>query len=124
MAAADQPSSQNITNVSGGDVVGRDKITQTTITEDVAYNVDGLENPYLSLISFTYEQKDIYAGRDDEIDDAVTRLTAPGEQQCCSLLQARAAAASRHSYRQTCYLAWKIGIAGAIIQTRCLSPGT
>gem|GEM_PF-6295464 len=62
----------------GGDVVGRDKITQTTITEEVAHNVEGLSNPYLGLMSFTYDERDIYAGRDDEIAEAVARLTAPG----------------------------------------------
>ncbi len=65
-------------NVGSGKFVGRDEIT---ITEEVAYNVEGLENPYLGLMPFTYDERDIYAGRDDEIDDAVARLTTPGAQQ-------------------------------------------
>ena len=86
-------SSNSITNVSGGvnvdaerdvdiggDVVGRDKIVQTTITEEAAYNVEGLPNPYLGLLPFTYRERDIYAGRDDEIDEAVAALTALGAQ--------------------------------------------
>ena len=64
---------QSVTNVSGGvnletqhdisvggDVVGRDKIT---ITEEVAYKVHGLANPYLGLQSFTYAEHAKYAGR-------------------------------------------------------------
>ena len=61
----------------GGDVVGRDKITQN-ITEEVAYNVEGLENPYLGLMPFTYDERDIYAGRDDEIGEAVAGFLAQG----------------------------------------------
>jgi hypothetical protein len=47
-------------NVGSGKFVGRDEIT---ITEEVAYNVEDLSNPYLGLMPFTYEQRDIYAGR-------------------------------------------------------------
>jgi WD40 repeat protein len=61
-----------------GDKVGRDKIT---ITEEQAYNVSGLPNPYLGLKSYEYQDRFAYAGRDTEIRDAISRLTKPGEQQ-------------------------------------------
>ena len=62
----------------GGDVVGRDKITSTTIlTGDQQYDVHGLANPYLGLQSFTYADHAKYAGREKLIADTVTRLTAP-----------------------------------------------
>ncbi len=59
-----------------GDVVGRDKIT---ITEEVAYKVHGLANPYLGLQSFTYADHAKYAGREKLIAETVARLTAPDD---------------------------------------------
>ena len=64
----------------GGDVVGRDKITSTTIfTGDQQYDVHGLANPYLGLQSFTYADHAKYAGREKLIAEAVARLTAPDD---------------------------------------------
>lgn len=48
-------------NTSGGDFVGRDK---NIFTEEAAYNVHGLGNPYLGLRAFTYADRAIYAGRE------------------------------------------------------------
>ena len=81
-----------------GDRVGRDKITidsiqstatavgtgaiaQVTITEETAYNVHGLTNPYLGLRAFGYTDRAIYAGREQLAEETVQRLTAPGAQQ-------------------------------------------
>jgi WD40 repeat protein len=61
-----------------GDVVGRDKIT---ITEETAYSVFGLRNPYLGLDPFTYRDRDKYAGREPEVFQAVSQLTAVGNQR-------------------------------------------
>ena len=80
---------QNLVNTQGGaafigtfsvtgDIVGRDKIT---ITEETAYIVAGLPNPYLGLRPFTYADRDAYAGRAHAVEEAVTQLTAPGQQR-------------------------------------------
>lgn len=63
-----------------GDKVGRDKIS-IRITEGQSYNVSGLSNPYLGLRSFTYADRQAYAGRAATVSRTVARLTAPGEQQ-------------------------------------------
>jgi hypothetical protein len=47
-----------------GDVVGRDKIVVTNITDAQQYDVCGLANPYLGLQSFTYADHAKYAGRE------------------------------------------------------------
>ena len=65
-------------NTGGGDFVGRDKIT---ITEDAAYNVDGLPNPYLGLRPFGYDDRAIYAGREAKVQEALEKLTKPGAEQ-------------------------------------------
>ncbi len=65
-------------NTSGGDFVGRDKIV---ITEEAAYQVYGLTNPYLGLRAFHYEDRAIYAGREQLAQETVRRLTQPGTQQ-------------------------------------------
>jgi WD40 repeat protein len=44
------------------------------------YDVLGLPNPYLALKSFTYEERDRYAGRTDEIRDWLEKLTTDGEE--------------------------------------------
>ncbi|MEM7127577.1 MAG: hypothetical protein AAF702_14690 [Chloroflexota bacterium] len=71
-------------NVGGdnrGEIAGRD-INKTIIYKgDQAYDVRGLANPYLGLAAFTYSERDRYAGREDEIEQAVQRLTAPGSQR-------------------------------------------
>jgi hypothetical protein len=64
----------------GGDVVGRDKITSTTIfTGNQQYDVHGLANPYLGLQSFTYADHAKYAGREKLIAETVVCLTVPDE---------------------------------------------
>ncbi len=63
-----------------GDVVGRDKIT-TIITDEKTYDVAGLPNPYLGLRSFTYAERGRYAGRKRSVEEAVAKLTTPGEQR-------------------------------------------
>ncbi|HRW07830.1 MAG TPA: hypothetical protein P5121_22165 [Caldilineaceae bacterium] len=65
-------------NISGGDFVARDKLS---FTEEVAYSVHGLENPYLGLRAFGYRDRDIYAGRDAKIAEALAKLTTPGQEQ-------------------------------------------
>ena len=55
--------------------------TFVNITEEVAYTVSGLPNPYLGLRAFTYDDRDAYAGRQAKIQDAVEKLTQPGEQR-------------------------------------------
>lgn len=65
-------------NTGGGDFVGRDKIT---ITEEVAYTVQGLPNPYLGLSAFRYADRAIYAGRERLAEETVQRLTTPDTRQ-------------------------------------------
>jgi hypothetical protein len=54
---------------------------KVTITEETAYNVHGLANPYLGLSAFRYEDRAIYARREQLAQETVQRLTAPGAQQ-------------------------------------------
>jgi WD40 repeat protein len=63
----------------GGDVIGRDKISVTNITDAQQYDVSGLANPYLGLQSFTYADHAKYAGREKLIAETVARLTAPDD---------------------------------------------
>ncbi len=80
----------------GNDGVGRDKIVQgdeihgdkiagdkvigdkIVLTGEQAYLVHGLPNPYLGLRSFTYDDRDLYAGRQVAVSQALARLTDPG----------------------------------------------
>ncbi len=75
----------------GGDFINRDKIIhgdevlgdkvlgdKYVTTEDQAYNVHGLANPFLGLRAFTYADRAIYAGREQLTQEAVAYLTAPG----------------------------------------------
>lgn len=82
----------------GGDFVGRDKTTvgnvndsmavaigtgataTVTITAEATYTVSGI-NPYLGLRAFRYEDRAIYAGREQLALETVQRLTTPGIQQ-------------------------------------------
>jgi len=64
-------------NTGGGDFVGRDK---NIFTEETGYNVHGLGNPYLGLRAFTYDDRAIYAGREQLAQETVQQLTAPGAQ--------------------------------------------
>ena len=98
--------------------------TFINITEEVAYTVSGLPNPYLGLRAFTYDDRDAYAGRQAEIQDAVEKLTQPGEQRACCSSPALAAAVSRHSPRPAWCRRWRSTTRSAI--WRCegrLPPG-
>ena len=64
----------------GRDVIGRDKI-EVTVSADSRYDVAGLENPYLGLRAFTYDDRDRFAGRQGEICRAVEILATPGEER-------------------------------------------
>ena len=78
----------------GGDFVGRDKINygdevhgdkvlgdKNIFTEEIAYKVHGLFNPYLGLRAFNYDDRVIYAGREQLAQETIQRLTAPSTQQ-------------------------------------------
>jgi len=61
-----------------GPVAGRDVVT---ITQDLTYDVSDLSfNPYRGLASFTYDTRDFYGGRDQQIGEALSRLTRDGDQ--------------------------------------------
>src|SRR5689334_7970264 len=61
-----------------GSVVGRDTIV---VNEDPASDVSDLTaNPYPGLASYTYATRDFYGGRDEQVELAVARLTAPGDE--------------------------------------------
>lgn len=49
--------------------------------DEQAYRVTGLKNPYLGLQAFTYADRDIFAGREDLVNAALAKLTAPGKPQ-------------------------------------------
>ncbi|MCC6271669.1 MAG: hypothetical protein IT190_10360, partial [Microbacteriaceae bacterium] len=68
--------------VSGDKILG-DKVLgdKNIITEEAAYNVHGLTNPYLGLRAFGYADRSIYAGREQLAQETVQRLTAPSAQQ-------------------------------------------
>lgn len=66
-------------NIVDGDFIGRDK--NIYIVGEVAYDVRGLPNPYLGLRSFTYADRTVYAGRDNEIRETLEKLTSPSQQQ-------------------------------------------
>lgn len=69
-------------DVSGtGIAIGSGAQANVTITEEQAYNVDGLDNPYLGLAAFTYADSNKYAGREEQIQEAIAKLTTPGEQR-------------------------------------------
>src|SRR5689334_8109304 len=66
-------------------IIGKIEHSQVTFQqEELAYNVSGLENPYLGLRSFGYEDRAKYAGRDPTIAAGVNLLTTPRQQ--CTLL--------------------------------------
>src|ERR671923_1724416 len=61
-----------------GDVAGRDLIK---ITEELTYDVSDLgRNPYLGLASYTYSARAYFGGREQQIQEAVRRLTAAGSE--------------------------------------------
>ncbi len=110
MSSDTDPTNPNLINTAGGamidgtvntagDFVGRDQMVRgdqisgdkilgdkvlgnkTVITEETAYTVQRLINPYLGLRAFGYADRAIYAGREQLAQETVQRLTAPGAQQ-------------------------------------------
>jgi len=79
---------RHVVNTQGGDNIHTGNITGTgiaigagsrvdvTITEERAYNVAGLANPYLGLRAFTAAERDIFAGRECIVRTLVDRLSA------------------------------------------------
>lgn len=66
-----------------GDVAGRDiiKVSVTISMMEQAYDVRGLENPYLGLRSFTYADRDCFAGRERLVNAAQQWLVGtPGDE--------------------------------------------
>jgi formylglycine-generating enzyme required for sulfatase activity len=62
-----------------GDFVGRDK--HVYLSGEVACDVNGLRNPYIGLRSFTYDDRELFVGRETELADALTMLTRPDQSQ-------------------------------------------
>ncbi|MFZ1475668.1 MAG: hypothetical protein WAV79_22340, partial [Anaerolineae bacterium] len=54
---------------------------QTYYQGDLAYDVRGLDNPYLGLRAYTYEERDRYAGREEDVRRALAALTRPGDER-------------------------------------------
>src|SRR5215217_9484887 len=71
---------QVTTAESGSTVVGM-AVQNLTITEEQAYNVGGLTNPYLGLRSFGYDDRAKYAGRERTIAAGLKLLTAPRQER-------------------------------------------
>lgn len=46
-----------------------------------AYQVAGLPNPYLGLRSFTYTDRELFAGRERLVSTALAHLTTPGDER-------------------------------------------
>jgi WD40 repeat protein/ABC-type dipeptide/oligopeptide/nickel transport system ATPase component len=64
-------------NITGtGIAVGAGSRVDVTITEEQAYKVAGLANPYLGLRAFTAAERDIFAGRERIVRALVDRLSA------------------------------------------------
>lgn len=70
-------------NVQAETFVGRDQIT---IVEEIRYDVTGLPNPYLGLRSFTYAEREAYAGRGRLIQQAVEQITNPEDRQSLTFI--------------------------------------
>lgn len=87
-------------NTAGGDFVARDK---NIFTEERAYNVHGLANPYLGLRAFTYADRAIYAGREQLAQEAVAYLTAPGSPRTILFITG-ASGSGKSSFAQTALL--------------------
>jgi len=79
-----------------GDKVAGDK---NVYLGEEAYNVSGLKNPYLGLAAFTYAERDRYAGRKAEIDQAIAQLTDHGSE-CVLLFVTGASGSGKSSFAQ------------------------
>ncbi len=66
----------NVNRDNLGTIAGRD--INITYQGDAAYDVRGLENPYLGLAAFTYAEQERYAGRAVEVQQARTGSLLPG----------------------------------------------
>src|SRR5262245_9280900 len=62
-------------NLSGDFPDAQVYLGSTVITEEQAYNVAGLSNPYLGLRAFTAAERDIFAGRASFVRALVERLS-------------------------------------------------
>src|SRR6266508_1121965 len=65
----------------GGHVIGVVEGNVTIQAPEEAFDVGGLRNPYFGLRSFTYADRERYAGRRQIIELAVQKLTAPGAER-------------------------------------------
>ena len=76
--------SRNASEITARDIYAQNVVSGTqniNIAEEQSYNVSGLPNPYLGLRAFTYDDRDLYAGRSYAVDEAVTKLTQPGDKR-------------------------------------------
>ncbi len=64
-----------------GNQAGTIYVGDVHVTEDATHDVNGLPCPYLGLESFTYSTHDRYAGREQQVAEALRQLTSPGEEQ-------------------------------------------
>jgi len=76
----DQTSVGNISQ-SMAVAIGTGATASVAMTEEVAYSVHGLKNPYIGLSAFNYDDRAKYAGRDAKIREALEKLTEPGKEQ-------------------------------------------
>lgn len=76
-----------------------DKRSGIFYAAEQAYDVRGLSNPYLGLRSFTYAEHARYAGRKQQIAEAVKKLTLPGNQ-CALLFVTGASGSGKSSFAQ------------------------
>jgi len=65
------------------DVTASDRVI---VTEESAYDVRGLPNPYPGLRSFTFQDREAYAGRESSVQSALNLITAPGDAQTLTFI--------------------------------------
>src|SRR5262245_22669714 len=69
-------------DISGiGIAIGAGSKVDVTISEEQAYHVDGLRNPYLGLRAFTYDDRESFAGRELLVSESIARISSPGDQR-------------------------------------------
>lgn len=75
----------NVGNITNSEVIAIGKeanaIKIIIQSQEQAYDVTNLHNPYLGLAAFTYADRVKYAGRKQQISKAIATLTAPSEQR-------------------------------------------